>query len=71
MNCEPNVAFCLCWTGLNEKRESSGIETCLLKYIMQLHREVKHLTLYSDTYGGQNQAKNIPALFLYFIQKKA
>ena len=31
---------------------------------------VKEITLYSDTYGGQNRNKHIVAAFLYVINKE-
>ncbi|CAG9772073.1 unnamed protein product [Ceutorhynchus assimilis] len=64
----PNKAFCYCWTEINGKKGSCEIGTCLWKYIQTLPPEVKHLSLFSDTCGGQNRNQQIAALLLYAVQ---
>lgn len=64
----PNKAFCYCWTEINGKKGSCEIGTCLLKYIRTLPPEIKHLSLFCDTCGGQNRNQQIAALLLYVVQ---
>lgn len=64
----PNRAFCFCWTEVNGKKGSCEIGTCLLKYIKKLPANIKYLSLFSDTCGGQNRNLQISALLLYVVQ---
>lgn len=64
----PNKAFCLCWTEVNGKKGSCEIGTCLLHYLShEVPEEVKHLTIFSDTCGGQNRNQFIAALLLWAV----
>ncbi|XP_072402172.1 uncharacterized protein [Diabrotica undecimpunctata] len=65
---QPHKAYCFAWSELNGKRGSSKIGTCLYKWFETLQPEVKHITVFSDTCGGQNRNQNIVALFLYLVQ---
>jgi len=60
---------CFDWDECNEKKESSEIATCLLKYITQLPETVTHVSTFtfSDTCGGQNRNKNIMTAMLYAV----
>lgn len=62
----PNKAYCLCWSEVNGKKGSCEIGTCLLYYLSQI-QEVKHLTIFSDTCGGQNRNQFIAALLLWAV----
>lgn len=65
----PNRAFCFCWTEVNGRKGSCEIGTCLIKYIHNLPPEVKEISFFSDTCGGQNRNVQISALFLNLVQK--
>jgi hypothetical protein len=64
----PQKAFCYTRTEINGKRGSSEIGSCLFKCIQTLPTEVKNITLYSDSCGGQNINQNVMALMIYIIQ---
>jgi hypothetical protein len=65
----PNAAYCLCWSEINGKKGSCEIGTCLYYYLKEgLPANVKHLTIFSDTCGGQNRNRNIAALLLWTVQ---
>jgi len=64
----PQNAYCYTWTEINGKRGDSEIGSGLLKWIQTLSPEVKNVTLYSDSCGGQNRNHNIMALMIYIIQ---
>lgn len=66
---QPHKAYCFAWSELNGKRGSSEIGTCLYKWFEGMNPEVKHITIFSDTCGGQNRNQNIVALLLYLVQK--
>lgn len=65
---QPHKAYCFAWSELNGKRGSSEIGTCLYKWLEGIDPEVNHITVFSDTCGGQNRNQNIVALFLYLVQ---
>ncbi|XP_030747603.1 uncharacterized protein LOC115876055 isoform X2 [Sitophilus oryzae] len=58
---------CFLWDETGGKKGSSEIGTCLLKYIQNLPREVKHVVLYADTCGGQNRNINVFAALIYAV----
>jgi hypothetical protein len=64
----PNNGLCFFWTEIDGHRGSSEIGTCLLKYIENLPDNIKHLTLFSDTCGGQNRNLQVAALLLNAVQ---
>lgn len=64
----PNKAYCFCWNENNGKRGSCEIGTCLLEWFKTLPVEVKEVSLFSDTCGGQNRNQYVAALFLYISQ---
>lgn len=65
----PNNAYCFAWTELNGKKGSSEIGSCLLEYLQNcLPDDITHVTLFSDTTGGQNRNQNLAALFTYAVQ---
>lgn len=59
--------YCFVWDECKGKKGSSEIATCLLKYITQLPETVSHVSIFSDTCGGQNRNKNIMAAMLYAV----
>lgn len=64
----PNAAYCYAWTEPNGQRGSCEIGTALLNWINQIPQNVKEISLFSDTCGGQNRNQFIAALFLYVVQ---
>jgi len=63
----PNKAFCYLWTELEGQRGSSEIGSALLKWINQLPKNVNEVSLYSDTFSGQNRNQYIAALLLLVV----
>ena len=61
-------AFCYLWTEVNGKRESCEISSCLYQYIISLPPEIKEISLFGDTCGGQNRIVYICALLLYLVK---
>lgn len=64
----PNNAFCYAWTEINGQRGSSEIGTALFQWIQNIPENIREISLYSDTCGGQNRNQYIAALFLYVVQ---
>ncbi|KAJ8912367.1 hypothetical protein NQ315_014734 [Exocentrus adspersus] len=66
----PNNAYCLCWNEIHGKKGSCEIGTCLYYYLSNcLPSEVNHITIFSDTCGGQNRNQFISALLLWAVHK--
>ena len=66
---QPNRGFCLAWTEISGNHGSCEIGSCLLWYITnRLPPHVKHLSLFSDTCGGQNRNIQVASLFLNLVQ---
>ncbi|RZF44217.1 hypothetical protein LSTR_LSTR003857 [Laodelphax striatellus] len=65
---KPNQAYCYLWTEVNGKRGSCEVGSCLYHYIKNLSTEIKEISLYSDTCGGQNRNLQICALMLFLIK---
>lgn len=42
--------------------------SCLYKYFLNLPSEIEHVTMYSDTCGGQNKNSHIAAMCLVAMQ---
>lgn len=65
----PNKAFCMCWNEINGKKGSCEIGTCLYIYLKEfVPSHVTHITLFSDTCGGQNRNQFITSLLLWAVQ---
>ncbi|CAG9773465.1 unnamed protein product [Ceutorhynchus assimilis] len=64
----PNDAYCYFWTEVSGKRGSCEIGSCLFLYIKNLRENVKHLTVFSDTCGGENRNVQISAFLLYTVK---
>lgn len=60
---------CFLWDETNGKKGSAEIGSCLLWYIENLHPEIEHVVLYSDTCGGQNRNQNVVAALLFAINR--
>ena len=52
---------CYLWDEINGKRGANEIGTCLYIHINSLPPNINHVSLYSDTCGGQNRNKYIAA----------
>lgn len=65
----PNTGYCFLWSEINGKRGSCEIGTALLHWIQQIPNNIKEISLFSDTCGGQNRNQFITALFLYVVQR--
>jgi len=61
----PNNAFCFLWTEVNGQKGGSEIGSALLKWIYQLPKRIKEISLYYDTYSEQNRNQYVSALFLF------
>lgn len=66
--CSPNNAYCFAWTENNGNRGSCEIGTALLEWFKTLPGNVKEVSVFSDTCGGQNRNQYIASLFLYITQ---
>ncbi|XP_072399196.1 uncharacterized protein [Diabrotica undecimpunctata] len=66
-----NRGFCFCWNEINGKRGSNEIATILTKYIDRIPSNITHLSIFSDTCGGQNRNQNVAAAMLYCVQNHA
>ena len=64
--------YCHLWDETQGKRGSCEIATCLMKTTMSVtsaSKDLKHITYYSDTCGGQNRNKYVAASFIYVLHK--
>lgn len=64
--------FCHLWDETQGKRGSCEIATCLMKNTVSIcsaSNQVKEITYYSDTCGGQNRNQFVTASFLYTISQ--
>lgn len=59
---------CYVWHEGEAKRGSAEMASCLFHYMEHLHESVKHISLYSDTCGGQNRNKQIAAMCLLVVK---
>ncbi|CAG9814709.1 unnamed protein product [Phaedon cochleariae] len=60
--------FSYFWTETDGKRGSDEIGTALFMYFKSLPESVKHVSLYSDSCGGQNRNRFIASLLLYVVR---
>lgn len=68
-DCDEDQAFCYMWHEALAKRGGDDVGSCLYYYILNhLPKTVKHLTLYSDTCGGQNKNSYVAAMFMKTLQ---
>lgn len=61
--------FCYVWDEINGMKGSSEIGTGLVTYMNNLPPDVKHVTTYSDTCGGQNRNQYVASAMLYIVNK--
>ncbi|CAH0723007.1 unnamed protein product, partial [Brenthis ino] len=66
----PNNAYCFSWSEVNGRKGSSEIGSILLHYFSNCVPEnIKEISLFSDTCGGQNRNQYVSALLLWAVQK--
>lgn len=66
---EPNNGYCFFWNEINGKRGSCEIGSCLLNFVNNhVPPHVNHITIFSDTCGGQNRNVQIMALYLHIVR---
>lgn len=59
--------FCYVWDECNGLKGSSEIGTGLITYMTNLPKEIKHVTTFSDTCGGQNRNQFIASAMMYVV----
>ena len=67
-NQQSGEGTCFMWSEVNGRRGSCEIGTCLMKYLQQQPETVKHVTLFSDSCGGQNRNQFVAAGLLYMVR---
>lgn len=68
-NCDSGLAHCYMWHEGVAKRGGNDIGSCLYKYLVNdLDKNVQHVTMYSDTCGGQNKNSYIAAMCMAALQ---
>lgn len=60
---------CYMWNETDGGRGANQVGTCIYKELITLPPQVTHVTLYSDTCGGQNRNSHVAAMFLFAIQE--
>lgn len=61
-------ATMLMWTEAEASRGSQEIGSCLLKYVLNLPKTVKHIIAFSDNCGGQNKSQYITRFWMYIVK---
>lgn len=56
------------WYETLSGRGANQVGSCLYKEILTLPPNIKHVTLYSDTCGGQNKNGHIVSMFMALMQ---
>ncbi|ESO90767.1 hypothetical protein LOTGIDRAFT_163649 [Lottia gigantea] len=65
---KPNDAFCYCWNEVQAGRRSNEIGTAIYKWLSDLPSNIREVSLFSDTCGGQNRNQNVAAMFVHAMQ---
>lgn len=65
---EKDSGFFYVWNETTAGRGSQDISSCLLKHLKLNAANKKHVTIYSDTCGGQNRNMNMCLALMRFIQ---
>ncbi|XP_050305149.1 uncharacterized protein LOC126742537 [Anthonomus grandis grandis] len=66
--CKKKQAICCMWYETISGRGANQVASCVFRELLSLPPEIKHVTLYSDTCGGQNKNSHIVAMFLVLMQ---
>lgn len=64
---ENDKATCYMWDETIGARGSNQIASCLWHFLQNLPAEVKEVTFYSDTCGGQNKNNTVAMMFTYLL----
>ena len=59
---------CFIWPETMGARGSCEIGTCIIKHLLALPNSVKHVTMFSDTCGGQNRNQYLSAGLLHVVR---
>ncbi|CAH1109508.1 unnamed protein product, partial [Psylliodes chrysocephalus] len=60
----------MCWSEVNGKKGSCEIGSCIYYYLKEcVPKYVRHVTLFSDTCGGQNRNQYVTAMLFWAVQK--
>ncbi|ESO91835.1 hypothetical protein LOTGIDRAFT_163196 [Lottia gigantea] len=65
---KPNDAFCYCWNEVQAGRGSNEIGTAIYNWLSDLPSNIREVSLFSDTCGGQNRNQNVAAMFVHAVQ---
>lgn len=70
--CDEGQAYCFVWHEAMAKWGANEVGSCLYQYLtMHLDKNVKHIVLYSDSYGGQSKNSHLAAMFLSVLQNSS
>ena len=64
----PSNAHCYTWQETEGKRGAIEIGTCIYEYLKSLPNTIKEVSLWSDTYSGQNRNQYIATMFLFALK---
>jgi len=56
------------WSEVDGGRGANQIASCVAKHLYTIELPTKHVTLYSDTCGGQNKNSHMVAMFMSVIR---
>ncbi|XP_072398662.1 uncharacterized protein [Diabrotica undecimpunctata] len=66
-DCGNNKTTCCMWYETISGRGANQIASCLYKELLEIPPEVRKITLYSDTCGGQNKNSHLIAMFMVLM----
>lgn len=67
--CSDKQATCFMWHEAVAARGANQIASCLYKHFTPIDENVKEITLFSDTCGGQNKNSILPVMFMLLLKK--
>lgn len=68
-DCDLNQAYCYIWHEAIAKRGGNDIGSCMYQYLTKdINTHVKHVIMYSDSCGGQNENCYISAMCIPALQ---
>ncbi|KAL4704604.1 hypothetical protein ACJJTC_002038 [Scirpophaga incertulas] len=63
-DCFSKKSYCYMWHEADGGRGANQIASCLFYFIKSLSSDIKQITFFSDTCGGQNKNSHVAAMFL-------
>uniref|UniRef100_A0A6P7GSL1 Uncharacterized protein LOC114346224 isoform X2 n=1 Tax=Diabrotica virgifera virgifera TaxID=50390 RepID=A0A6P7GSL1_DIAVI len=66
-DCGNNKTTCCMWYETIFGRGANQIASCLYKELLEIPPQVKEISLYSDTCGGQNKNSHLIAIFMVLM----